>query len=126
MKKIVLAMVLGIFMMVGTVGTVGTVNAATVVPLKATWTANVESDVKEYKLYRTDGVRILLGTITHPTITFLFTISIPDNVSGTATFALTALDTSNNESGDATASYSYTGIDTIAPAKPSGFVLTKQ
>jgi len=33
--------------------------------LKATWTANGESDMKEYRLYRTDGTRALVGTISH-------------------------------------------------------------
>lgn len=86
--------------------------------LRATWTTNAEPDMKEYRLYRTDGTRTLIGTITHPTTSYNFSITVPDNSSGTLTFVLTAIDTNNNQSADsATASYTYY-LDTIPPTAP--------
>ena len=91
--------------------------------LKATWTANSELDMKEYKLYRTDGSRSLIGTITHPTTTYNFSVTVPDLSSGTLTFVLTAVDTSNNESLDSTAaSYNY---DLAAPTPPKNLTISK-
>ena len=86
--------------------------------LRATWTANTETDMKEYKLYRTDGTRTLIGTITHPTVSYNFSVTVADNSAGTLTFVLTAVDTNNNESVDSTpASYSY-NLDSIPPSSP--------
>lgn len=93
--------------------------------LRATWTANTESDMKEYKLYRTDGTRTLIGTIPHPTTSYNFSVTVPDNSSGTLTFVLTAIDTNNNESLDSTpASHSY-NIDTIPPGSPKNLNVLK-
>jgi len=94
--------------------------------LKATWTANTETDMKEYRLYRTDGTRALIGTIPHPTTSYNFSVTVPDQSSGTLTFVLTAIDTNNNASLDSTpASYSY-NLDTTPPAVPSNLNVQKQ
>jgi hypothetical protein len=94
--------------------------------LKATWTANTEPDMKEYRLYRTDGTRTLTGTISHPSTSYNFSVTVPDQSAGTLTFVLTAVDTNNNESLDSTpASYSY-NIDTIPPAAPKNLNVQKQ
>ena len=91
--------------------------------LKASWTQNTETDMKEYRLYRTDGTRALLGTVQHPAAQLLFSISVPDNSKGTAIFALTAVDTAGNESGDANANYPF---DVEKPGAPVGFGVSKQ
>ena len=86
--------------------------------LKATWTANTESDMKEYRLYRTDGTRALVGTIPHPTTSYNFSVIVPDQSAGSLTYVLTAIDTNNNESNDSTpATYSY-NLDTTPPSSP--------
>jgi hypothetical protein len=93
--------------------------------LRATWTANTESDMKEYRLYRTDGTRTLIGTIPHPTATYNFSVTVPDQSAGTLTFVLVAVDTNNNPSTDSTpASYSYNS-DTIPPTSPKGLTVQK-
>ena len=93
--------------------------------LKATWTGNTESDMKEYRLYRTDGTRTLVGTIPHPTTLYNFSVTVPDQSAGTLTFVLTAVDTNNNESTDSTvASYSY-NLDTAAPSSPKNLSVQK-
>lgn len=94
--------------------------------LRATWTANTESDMKEYRLYRTDGTRALIGTIPHPTISHNFSVTVPDQSSGTLTFVLTAIDTNNNASLDSTpTSYSY-NLDTSPPAAPRNLSVQSQ
>jgi len=94
--------------------------------LRATWTANTESDMKEYRLYRTDGTRALIGTIPHPTISYNFSVTVPDQSSGTLTFVLTAIDTNNNASLDSTpAAYSY-NFDTTPPAAPRNLSVQNQ
>jgi hypothetical protein len=94
--------------------------------LRATWTANTEADMKEYRLYRTDGTRALIGTIQHPNTSHNFSITVPDQSSGTVTFVLTAVDTNNNESLDSTpASYAY-NLDTVPPAAPKNLSVQKQ
>ena len=92
--------------------------------LKATWTANTEPDMKEYRLYRTDGTRVLLGTIPHPTVLYNFSLTVPDASQGTATFVLTAVDTALNESLDSvTVPFVW---DLKAPAVPMGLGIIKQ
>jgi hypothetical protein len=94
--------------------------------LKATWTANTEPDMREYRLYRTDGTRTLIGTIAHPTTSYNFSVTVPDNSSGTLTFVLTAVDTNNNQSSDSTpASYTY-NLDTIPPTSPRNLSVQNQ
>ncbi len=76
--------------------------------LTASWTLNTEPDIKEYRLYRTDITRTLLGVTPHPNNSYPFTVTIPDGSSGTLTFAITAVDSSNYESADSSpASYPY-------------------
>ena len=91
--------------------------------LKATWTANTEPDIKEYRLYRTDGTRTLIGTIPIPSTSYNFSVIVSDRSTGTLIFVLTAVDTGNNESADsAPASYPY---DFVAPAMPKNLAVTK-
>ena len=95
------------------------------ISLRATWTANTEPDMKEYKLYRTDGTRALIGAITHPNTLYNFSVTVPDNSAGTLTFVLTAIDTNNNESSDSSlASYNY-NLDTIPPSAPKSLTVQK-
>lgn len=92
--------------------------------LKATWDPNVEPDMKEYRLYRTDGTRLLLGTIPHPpTLPYPFSITVVDNSQGIATFVLTAADTYGNESEDSV-TFPYP-FDLLRPAAPGGFKVIK-
>jgi len=76
--------------------------------LTATWTANIEPDIREYRLYRIDGTRTLLGATLHPNTSYPFSVTVPDGSSGTLIFVVAAVDTSNNQSTDSNqASYSY-------------------
>lgn len=102
------------------------VSLAATLNLRATWTANTEPDMKEYRLYRTDGTRTLIGTIPHPNTFHNFSVTVPDQSAGTLTFVLTAVDTNNNESADsAPASFSY-NLDTIPPAAPRNLIIQRQ
>ena len=104
---------------------VGLTSAASV-NLRATWSQNQENDMKEYRLYRTDGARTLLGTIPHPTTIYNFTVTVPDNSQGSLTFVLTAVDLSGNESLDSLpASFGY-NTDVISPATPKDLSVKKQ
>jgi len=91
--------------------------------LTASWTLNTEPDIKEYRLYRTDITRTLLGTTPHPNNSLPFTVQVPDGSSGVLTFVIAAVDTSNNQSADSSpASYSYglnTPTVTIVAADPT-------
>src|SRR4030042_4888381 len=94
--------------------------------LRATWTANTETDMRDYRLYRTDGTRTSIGTIPHPNTSYNFSVTVPDQSSGTLRFVLTAVDTNNNESLDGSpASYSY-NFDTIPPAAPRNLSVQNQ
>ncbi len=77
--------------------------------LTATWTANTEADMKEYRLYRTDVSRTLIGTTPQPGTSYgPFPLTVADGSSGTLIFVLTAVDTSNLESADSSpSSYTY-------------------
>ena len=94
--------------------------------LKATWTPNNEADMAGYNFYRTDGARTKLNSslIPHPpSLPYLFSITVSDNSTGTATFILTAVDASGNESLDSnSATFSY---DFVAPAAPKALSVSK-
>jgi hypothetical protein len=77
--------------------------------LTAVWNPNTNRDMKEYRLYRTDVSRTLIGTTPHPGTSYgPFPVTVPDGSSGTLVFKLTAVDTSNLESADSSpASYRY-------------------
>lgn len=89
------------------------------IPLRATWTANAEPDMASYRLYRTDGTRLLIGTILHPTITYDFFVTVPDGSAGTLTFVLVAVDTNNNASLDSVASPFAYNLDVTPPVRPT-------
>ena len=91
--------------------------------LKATWTPNTETDMKEYRLYRLDPTRVLVGTIPHPTATFDFTTIGPDGGEVLMTFVLTATDQAGNESGDS--NVAIFPFDQKAPAAPIGINVGK-
>ena len=92
--------------------------------LKATWTPNTETDMKEYRLYRLDPTRVLVGTIPHPPILpYDFTTTGPDGGEVLMTFVLTATDQAGNESGDSNvATFPF---DQKAPAAPIGVNIGK-
>jgi hypothetical protein len=96
------------------------------IPLKATWDSNTETDVAGYNLYRTDGGRIKLNAtlMPHPPVLpYLFSITVPDNSQGTATFVMTAVDMVGNESLDSvTVSFPF---DLLRPLAPGGFKISK-
>lgn len=117
MKKIFLMVLIGMFIF-------PLLSYGATFNLKASWTANTETDMKEYRLYRTDGIRTLIGTIPHPTVQYNFTLTVADGTQGTATFVLTAVDIALNESVDSvTVPFSW---DLKPPAVPLGFGITKQ
>jgi len=92
--------------------------------LRATWTPNTETDMKEYRFYRLDPTRVLIGTIPHPTAIFNFTTTGPDGGEVLMTFVLTATDQAGNESGDSNvATYPF---DQKAPVVPAGVSVVKQ
>jgi hypothetical protein len=88
--------------------------------LRATWNLSPEPDMALYRLYRTDGARSLLGTITHPTATYDFSVTVADGSQGTLTFVLTAIDTNNNESLDSVPVPFAYNLDVIPPLRPGG------
>jgi hypothetical protein len=76
--------------------------------LTSTWTASTEPDVKEYRLYRTDGTRTRIGSTPHPNTSYPFPVTVADGSAATLSFVLTAVDINNNESADSNlAAYSY-------------------
>jgi len=91
--------------------------------LRATWTANTESDMASYELYRTDQTRVLIGTIPHPNTSFDFTTNAPDNEDYTLTFVLVAVDTAGNKSEDSDTAPFLSNLK--IPAAPGGLGITK-
>ena len=122
MKRIILWLsVVLIGVMVGV-----SIGYAAVLNLRATWTANTETDLAGYNLYRTDGARLKLNPIiiAIPAVNYNFSVTVPDNSTGTMTFVLTAVDTAGNESLDSlTASRTY---DIVPPSRPVGFIINFQ
>lgn len=95
------------------------------ISLKFAWDPNTEPDVKEYRLYRIDGIRTRVATFAHPP-TFPagpVITTVPDGSQGTLAFVLTAVDTANNESGDSnTVTHPF---DFMGPVAPKGFRLSQ-
>lgn len=92
--------------------------------LKATWTPNTETDLAGYNLYRTDGTRLKINPALIPASIvqpYLFSVTVPDNSSGTMTFVLTAVDTSGNESSDSIPANRV--YDLVPPTRPIGFTV---
>src|SRR3990172_6332966 len=81
--------------------TVGMAEAA-ILNLRATWVSNTETDLAGYNLYRTDGTRLKINPalILIPLVQYNFSVTVPDNSTGTMTFVLTAVDAMGNESLD--------------------------
>jgi len=92
MKRIIL-LVMSVFVVVPLVFSAD-------IPLKATWDPNTEPDVKEYRIYRVDGIRTLVGTVQHPTVVMSFVLSVSDGIEGQAKYVATAVDSMGNESAD--------------------------
>lgn len=98
--------------------------------LRAKWYQNPEADMKEYRLYRTDGERTLIAAVAHPNTEHLFSVNVTGN--GTLKFVLTAIDTGGLESIESD-SYNIDYGETPppppppptneAPGKPTGFVV---
>lgn len=116
MKRIILLVLVMVFM--------ASLAYGASIPLKATWTPNTDTTIG-YKLYRTDGTRVLVGTI--PGITtaqYLFSIMVPDNSAGTAIFIITAY-SATKESADSVAT-NYPFDLTPIPTVPAGLGISKQ
>jgi hypothetical protein len=115
MKRIIL-IIISILLM-------STMAQAAIINLRATWTANAETDLAGYNLYRTDGTRLKLNPtiIVIPAVQYDFSVTVPDNSFGIMTFVLTAVDATGNESLDSnTASRIY---DLVPPVRPTGFII---
>ena len=96
-----------------------TMASAADLALKATWTPNTDTVTTGYRLYRTDGARVLVGTIPGKTTAlYNFTITVPDNSLGTLKFVLTAYSPTKESADSVTASYPFDL--TPVPAVPSG------
>lgn len=86
--------------------------------LRATWSANTKSDMKEYRPYRKEGTRTWIGTLPHPKTSHNFSVTVPDQSSGNLKLVLTAVDTNNNESTDSSpVTYRY-NLDPFPPVAP--------
>ncbi len=122
MKKVLLTIVF--VLTLALIFTVGVVCADTIA-LKATWTPNTDTVTTGYKIYRTDGTRILLGTIPGKTTSsYLFNITVPAGAVGTATFIMTS--TSATKEGADSPQASYPFDLSPDPMTVVGFGVTKQ
>ncbi len=99
----------------------GTFSVAATISLGFAWDSNIESDMKEYEVYRTDVIpRVSVCKVQHPVVTCLNNlITVPDGSQGTMTFVVVARDLSLNTSGDSNiVSYVF---DQQAPLPPKTF-----
>ena len=84
--------------------------------LSASWVPNAEPDMKEYRLYRTDSGKTLIGVVPHPGSSINFSITVPKGYQKDLTFILTAVDRSDNESAESSVST----FDITPPSAPRG------
>ena len=95
------------------------------IALKAIWTPNADTVTTGYKLYRTDGSRVLVGTIPGKTTSqYLFTITVPDGTSGSLSFVITAYSATKESADSVVASYPFDL--TPIPIVPAGLGISKQ
>lgn len=115
MKRIILIVVAILLM--------STMAQAAIINLRATWTANIETDLAGYNLYRTDGTRLKINPtlIVIPAVQYDFSVTVPDNSTGTMTFVLTAVDATGNESPDSLAASRV--YDLVPPVRPAGVII---
>jgi fibronectin type 3 domain-containing protein len=103
-------------------------NAQAAVEVTATWSANSESDLAGYNIYRSStsgsGYVKLNSSIIAKTSSPQYVDSISGSVETTYYYVVTAVDTSGNES--AYSSEGSTHIDTSAPNPPSGITVQIQ
>lgn len=117
MKRIILLVLAMVFM--------ASLSYGADLALKATWTPNTDSVTTGYKLYRTDGVRILIGAIPGKTVAqYLFNITVLDNSIGTATFIITAYSATKESVDSVVANYPFDL--TPIPTVPAGLGISKQ
>ena len=79
------------------------------IPLNAIWDPNIDDVTIGYKLYRTDGTRLLIGDIPgeNPTFPYSFTVTVPDGSTGTVTFIVVAYSTTQVSEDSNVASYPF-------------------
>ena len=120
MKRFSLMVCTLVLMLLMSVGAFGTT-----ITLTAIWDANTETDLAGYRVYRTDGTRTMIGTVSAPTHQYgPFNTTVPDQSAGVLKFVVTAYDTNNNESLDSnTATWTY-NLDTIPPGAPKNMKLS--
>ena len=103
-------------------------NAQAAVEVTATWSANSESDLAGYNIYRSStsgsGYVKLNSSIIAKTSSPQYVDSISGSVETTYYYVVTAVDTSGNES--SSSNEGSTHIDTSAPNPPSGITVQIQ
>ncbi|RLB67230.1 MAG: hypothetical protein DRH04_08265 [Deltaproteobacteria bacterium] len=101
-------------------------NVQAAVQVTATWSANTESDLAGYNIYRSttsgSGYVKLNSSIIAKTSAPQYIDTIPDATEVTYYYVVTAVDTSGNES--SYSSEASTHIDTRAPSPPNGIKVT--
>jgi len=121
MKKTLFTIILLII-----VGTAFSAQAA--VQITANWSANSESDLAGYNIYRSttsgSGYVKINSSIIAKTSSPQYVDNISGSVETTYYYVVTAVDTSGNES--SYSSEKSTHVDTMAPSAPSGLTITVQ
>ena len=114
------------------------------IPLKFTWHAPTTSqgggaltDLRGFDIFRTDGTRTKINVSEIPlsactpaanggACQYLWTLTVPINSAGSATFVLQSVDNNSNHAADSNlATYSW-NVDTIPPAIIGDFGVVKQ